>query len=147
MFDMVPFRKNNLNSFFPRSDYFDQMFNSFFDNDMLAAAGRHNSFKVDVKETNDSVLIEADLPGVKKDAIDLTYDNNYLTITAHRKEETDNNDENMVRRERYYGEFQRSFYLDNVNQDQIKAAFQDGVLRIVIPKETPQKLSKKIDIE
>lgn len=146
MFDLVPFRKN-LNTLLPRSDYFDQMINSFFNDSFTSPWGANqNSFRVDVKETDSSVMIEADLPGVKKDAIELTYDNNYLTISARREDSAENKDENLVRRERYYGEFSRSFYLDNVNQDQIKASFADGVLTINIPKSTPQRMNKKIDI-
>jgi HSP20 family protein len=149
MFDLVPFRKN-FNSILPRSDYFDQMVNSFFNDDFMnfANAGLgQNSFRVDVKENDTSVVIEADLPGVKKESIDLTYDNNYLTIAARRDDIKETKDENYMRRERYYGEFRRSFYLDNVNHEKIKASFTNGVLTIGIPKEKAQSINRKIAID
>lgn len=148
MFDLVPFRKN-VNSILPRSDYFDQMVNSFFNDDWMnfANAMHQRSFQVDVKENDDTVVIEADLPGVKKDSIDLTYDNNYLTISARRDDARETKEENFMRRERYYGEFRRSFYLDNIDHEKIKAKFDNGVLTITIPKETPQRFNKKIAID
>lgn len=147
MFDMVPFRKN-LNAVSPR-DYFDQMVNNFFSDDLMpfASGFNQNSFRVDVKETDKAMVIEADLPGVKKEAIELTYDNNYLTITAHREDSKETKEENFMRRERCYGEFRRSFYLDNVDHEKIKALFENGVLTINIPKETPQRFNKRIAID
>lgn len=149
MFDLVPFRKN-FNSLLPRSDYFDQMVNSFFNDDLMNLANtgfRQNSFRVDVKETDSAVVIEADLPGVKKDSIDLTYDNNYLTISARREDANETKEENFMRKERFYGEFRRSFYLDNVDHEKIKASFDNGVLTINIPKDAPQRMNKRIAIE
>lgn len=146
MFELVPFRKNFAN-FLPRSNYFDQMFNSFFNDDLMGSAGfSPNSFRVDVKENDAAVTIEADLPGVKKESIDLTYDNNYLTIAARREENQESKGENFMRRERFYGEFRRSFYLDNVDHEKIKASFANGVLTITIPKESPHSINKKIEI-
>lgn len=149
MFDLVPFRKN-FNSLLPRSDYFDQMVNSFFNDDLMNFANtgfRQNSFRVDVKENDSAVVIEADLPGVKKESIDLTYDNNYLTITAHREDSKETKEEDFMRRERVYGEFRRSFYLDNVDHEKIKASFDNGVLTINIPKDSPQSVNKRISID
>jgi HSP20 family protein len=144
MFDMVPFRKN-FNSLLPRSNYFDQILNSFFSDDLMNlpnAGFSQNSFRVDVKENDSAVTIEADLPGVKKESIDLTYDNNYLTISALRDDSKETKEENFMRRERFYGEFRRSFYLDNVDHEKIKASFDNGVLTINIPKESPQRLNR-----
>jgi HSP20 family protein len=149
MFDMVPFRKN-FNSLLPRSNYFDQMLNSFFSDDLMNLPNTgfsQNSFRVDVKENDSAVTIEADLPGVKKESIDLTYDNNYLTISACREDSKETKEENFMRRERFYGEFRRSFYLDNVDHEKIKASFDNGVLIINIPKESPQRLNKRIAID
>lgn len=147
MFDLVPFRKS-FPGLFPRSNYFDQMVSSFLNDDLLAPLSSlsQNSFRVDVKETDSNLIIEADLPGVKKDAIELNYDNNYLTIAARREDNVETKEENFVRRERYYGELRRSFYLDNVDHEKIKASFTDGVLTITVPKDAPQKVGKKIDI-
>jgi HSP20 family protein len=107
----------------------------------------NGSFKVDLKETDENYLVEAELPGIKKEAIDIDYSNNYLIIRAKREDSTDETKENYVRRERHYGEFNRSIYVDNVNENEIDAAFKDGVLKIVLPKITKgQDRKRKIDI-
>lgn len=146
MFDMVPFRKNN--NLARRGDFFDQMMNNFFDDDFLTPQNYFgNSFRVDLKENENEYIIEADLPGIKKDAIDLSYENNYLTVTAKREDTVEDKSGNYVRRERSYGEFKRSFYIDNVDESKIDASFNDGVLRINLPKIDKTKVSKRrIDI-
>lgn len=134
MFDMVPFRKNN-NSVTKRGDYFNQLFDNFFNDDFLAPMTHFgNSFKVDLKETENEYIVEADLPGINKEAIDIEYENNYLTVSAKREETIENKDNNYVRRERSYGQFSRRFYIDNVDEQKIDASFKDGVLKITLPK-------------
>lgn len=146
MFDMVPFRKNN--NLARRGDFFDQMMNNFFDDDFLTPQNYFgNSFRVDLKENENEYIIEADLPGIKKDAIDLSYENNYLTVTAKREDTVEDKSGNYVRRERSYGEFKRSFYIDNVDESKIDASFNDGVLKINLPKIDKTKVSRRrIDI-
>ncbi|BAH08494.1 heat shock protein Hsp18 [Clostridium kluyveri] len=147
MFDMVPFRRNNS---IRRGDDAENFFNSFFNNDFLTPFNMNlfnNGFKVDLKETDTSYLIEADLPGMKKDAIDLSFDNNYLTISAKRDDTIEDNKENFIRRERRYGEFKRSFYIDNVDEKNITASFKEGVLKIELPKlEKGKGPTNKIEI-
>ncbi|SHJ58759.1 heat shock protein Hsp18 [Tepidibacter formicigenes] len=143
MFDMVPFRKNN-NSLTKRSDYLNHLFNNFFDDDFFAPTTTFgNSFKVDLKETEKEYIIEADLPGIKKEAINVDYENNYLTITAKREETLENRNDNYVRRERNYGEFKRRFYIDNVIEEKINASFNDGVLKITLPKLEKTSINKR----
>ncbi|GAB6084825.1 heat shock protein Hsp18 [Alkaliphilus crotonatoxidans] len=144
MFDMMPFRRNQLN----RRDDFFSPFKSFFDDDLITAMNQfHGNFKVDLKETEDHYLIEAELPGINRDAIDIDFNNNYLTISAKREEAKEDQKENYVRRERHYGEFKRSFYVDNVDEDKINANFQDGILTITLPKLTKgETRRRKIDI-
>lgn len=84
MFEMIPFRRNGL-SRRGGEDYFNNFFNSFFNNDFFAPAVFGSSFNVDMRETEDSYIIEADLPGVPKEAISVEYENNYLTISAKEK--------------------------------------------------------------
>ena len=147
MFDMIPFRRNN-NSLAKRGDYFDQLFDNFFNDDFLMPSSfMSNAFRVDLKENENEYIIEADLPGIKKDAIDIAYENNYLTISAKRDDTVEDKKENYVRRERHYGEFNRSFYIDNIDDNKINAAFKDGVLSISIPKLNKGiEYKKKIDI-
>ncbi|WP_333887856.1 heat shock protein Hsp18 [Clostridium sp.] len=147
MFDMVPFKRNNS---IRKGDDVENFFNSFFNNDSLTPFNMNlfnNGLKVDLKETDTSYLIEADLPGIKKDAIDLSFDNNYLTISAKRDDTVEDNKENFIRQERRYGEFKRSFYIDNVDEKNINASFEEGVLKIELPKlEKGKGNSNKIEI-
>lgn len=143
MFDMIPFRKNNLRGT-TFSRFLDESFDDFF-NSMDIFQG---DFKVDLKETEDSYLVEADLPGIRKDAISIEYNNNNLSISAKREDSIEDKRENYVRRERHYGEYRRSFYIDNVDESKIEASFADGVLKITLPKlnkEVPKK--RKIEIK
>ena len=90
---------------------------------------------VDVYETDRAFMVEVDLPGLKKEDVKITVENNTLTITGERKWKKEVNDENVHRQERFYGKFVRSFILpDNVDRDNISASFEDGVLTIEIPK-------------
>ncbi len=93
-----------------------------------------DNFKVDLRETDENYLVETNLPGVKKEDIEVEFINNYLTITAKRDSSIENKEENFVRQERHYGEFNRSFYIDNVDGNNIDASFEDGVLKITLPK-------------
>ncbi len=146
MFNMVPFAKNNgiTKKGFGLDDVFSDFLRDDFFSPMLAGS---NSFKVDLKEDENNYTIDADLPGIKKEDISLEYDNNYLTISAKRDEITQDNDNDFVRRERTYGEFKRSFYIDNIDENTIDASFTDGVLRITLPKKEKGIQRKRIDIK
>lgn len=145
MFDMVPFKRSRL--FKKGEDFFD----NFFDEDFTMPMPFEKmgfSFKVDMKETDTSYVVEADLPGIAKEDVDIDYKNNYLTIKAKREEKVEEKKENFVRKERKYGEFKRMFYVDNVDEDNIKATFTDGVLKVELPKTEKAKIeTKRIVIE
>lgn len=145
MFDMVPFGKNNL---IRREDFFSPLLKSFLNDEFLSTMhDLQGNFKVDLKETDENYQVEADLPGIKKEAIDIEFNNNYLVISAKRDESTEDKRENYVRRERHYGAFNRSFYIDNIDESKIDASFNDGVLRIILPKlNKGNDKKKKIDI-
>ena len=143
MFEIVPFNKNN-NSLSKNGDYFNQMFGNFFNDDFLAPSNFiDNAFKVDLKENDSSYTIEADLPGVKKEAINIDYNNNYITISSKIDDCIDEKKDTYVRRERHCGEFKRSLYIDNIDADKIDASFSNGVLNIKLPKLTEDIVSKK----
>jgi HSP20 family protein len=112
----------------------------FFNDDFLVPFGNMgNAFRVDLRETDNEYIVEADLPGVKKGDITLQYENQSLTISAKRDETQEVKDESYVRRERRYGQFQRSIYVDNVMDDKIDAKFNDGVLTVTLPKKDKSK--------
>ncbi len=93
--------------------------------------------KTDVKETEDSYELDVDMPGFKKEDVKAELKDGYLTINASTKNESNEKDKKgkYVRRERYYGSCSRSFYVGKeVKQEDIKAKFEDGVLKISVPK-------------
>jgi len=117
--------------------------------------GKHakNVMKTDVRETDNSYEVDIDLPGFKKDEIEAKLENGYLTISAAKgldKEEKDEKDGKYIRKERYSGAMSRSFYVgDELKQEDIKAKYQDGILKLSVPKEEPKKVetTKHIAIE
>ena len=117
--------------------------------------GKHakNVMKTDVKETDNSYEVDIDLPGFKKDEIEAKLENGYLTISAAKgldKEEKNEKDGKYIRKERYSGAMSRSFYVgDELKQEDIKAKYQDGILKLSVPKEEPKKVetTKHIAIE
>ena len=113
-----------------------------------ALYGKHasNVMKTDVKETDTGYEVDIDLPGFKKDEINAQLDNGYLTISASKgldKEEKDNKGK-YIRKERYAGAMSRSFYVgENITQEDIKAKYEDGILRLSVPKKEAKPVENK----
>ena len=102
---------------------------------------------VDIFEEGDEVVVKADIPGVKKDDLDVTITENSLTISGEKKQEQEVKEKDYHRVERSYGSFSRSFRLpENVNGSKAKAEFKDGVLEVRLPK-TEETKQKKIEIK
>lgn len=144
MFGIVPFKMNK--DFNNTNDMYNSLVGSFFNDEM----NMNNLLKADVKETKDAYILEADLPGMKKKDISIEYNQNYLTISAHRNNVKEDNDkkEKYIRKERNYGEVSRSFYVGNINKEEIKAKFENGVLEITLPKkEKVMNENNKIEIQ
>ena len=135
MFGIIPFKTNNSND---KGGSLDNFFGDFFDDSFLSPMNM-SKFNSDVRETENEYLISAELPGVDKKDIKLDYKNNYLVISAKRNEEHDDKKDNYIRKERSYGEFSRSFYFDNISEDKINAKFENGVLKITLPKAEKDK--------
>ena len=101
-----------------------------------------NLMKTDVQETENSYVLEMDLPGFSKDEVKASLKDGYLTIRAEKgldKEEKDEKTAKYIRRERYAGSCERSFYVGDVNEADIKGEFKHGILKLTIPKEQPKK--------
>ena len=95
---------------------------------------------VDIYETGDSLVVEAELPGMDPADIDVTVDDGVLTVRGERKSEREVTEENYYRVERAYGFFQRSVKLPADSEtDNVKASYEAGVLRITVPKAEPKK--------
>lgn len=145
MADLFPYGKNH---FMLPSDAFSSFPIFFFDDDYSMMSPMKGNFKVDLKETEDNYLVEADLPGVKKENINIEFHNGSLTISAKRDETIEDKKENYVRRERHHGEFKRSLYIKNVDENKINASFNDGVLKVTLPKlEKGTDSRKRINIQ
>ena len=135
----------------------ENLFDDFFDDGFLNAFGgrnplfgKHakNMMKTDVRETDSTYEIDVDLPGFKKDEINVDLENGYLTISASANNSKDEKDDNgrYIRRERYSGSCSRSFYVgDQVTEADIKAKFENGTLTLLVPKmeEKPAVENKK----
>ena len=110
--------------------------------------GRHADriMKTDVHEKDNMYLIDMDIPGFSKDRIALELSNGYLTVTATKtKEEQEEKKGKPIRKERYSGTMQRSFYIgENITENDVKAKFEHGVLHLELPKnKTPEVPEKK----
>jgi HSP20 family protein len=102
---------------------------------------------VDVFDEKDQIRIEADLPGLKKDQIEITADAGLLTIKGEKKGEREIKEKDCVRSERYYGAFHRSFNLPvGADTGKVNASYEDGVLKIIIPKKEEAK-SKQTKVQ
>ena len=143
-------------------DFFDDFFNFpvFDDREMKDVQkklyGRHaaNMMKTDVQEHDDHYEVAIDLPGFKKDELSLELKDGYLVISASKgldKEEKDKKSGKYIRRERYAGGMTRSFYVgENVKQEDIHAKYENGVLKLNLPKENkalPKEEKNYIAIE
>lgn len=121
-------------------DLFDDFFNDSF---FQAPTNRTVSdlMRTDIKDDGTNYLMDMELPGFKKEEIQAELKDGYLTISATHNENNDekNNQGKLVRRERYTGSCKRSFYVgENLKQEDIKAAFDNGILKLQFPKEAPK---------
>ena len=104
-----------------------------------------NLMKTDVKETDNSYELEVDLPGFKKDEVKLQLSDGYLTISAEKGLDKDEEKHGrLIRQERYEGAMQRSFYVgDGLTEDDVKASFANGVLKISLPRQKRRRHCRK----
>jgi HSP20 family protein len=90
---------------------------------------------VDIREQNDAYLVEVELPGLSKDDVKITMENNILTVQGEKKQEKEEKRGNYHRTERVYGSFQRSFTLpSSVKNEKIEAQYKNGILTVTLPK-------------
>ena len=135
----------------------ENLFDDFFD-DFYKPAGKRNTrraltpvnsvMKTDVKETENAFELDIDLPGYRKEDVQAQLKDGYMTITASSRKDNDEKNEEgrYIRRERYVGSCSRSFYVgEDVTQEDIKARFENGILKVVVPKKEakPQVEEKK----
>ena len=144
MFELRPFerRNNRLTAYNP----WDEMERAFFGdgawNRSLA------EFKTDIQDKGDSYLLQADLPGFKKEDIHIDLDGETMTIRAERHSEHEEQDKkgSYVRCERSYGSYERAFDVSGIDTDKIGAQYADGVLKLTMPKKSATVSAKQIEI-
>ena len=132
MFELMHFGYRRVSAYNPFRD-FEEMSRSFWDNNNVSA------FRTDITEKDGKYVLEADLPGFKKEDISVDIDKDCLTITAeHKSEEKEENADSYIRRERFYGSYTRSFNVKGIDTEAITAAYNDGVLTLTMPKKEPE---------
>ncbi len=123
----------------PRKNNFDLWEDIF--KDPFFSTNDSKVMKTDIKENKNDYDIIIDLPGYDKDNIKIDVDNGYLNVSASMNAKHDEKEDGkFVRRERYFGECSRSFYVgDNIETEDVQASFKNGILKLVIPKKEEKK--------
>ena len=133
-------------------DALDFPFDKRFFGSHSALYGKHekNLMKTDVRETDQAYELDIDLPGFKKEDVQAKLENGYLTVSASKGLNRDEKDKKgrYIRRERYTGQCSRSFYVgDDVEPEQVSAKFEDGILKLTVPKKAEKKLPEQSSIQ
>lgn len=142
MFELMPFGYRRVSAYNPFRD-FEEMSRSFWDD------GNVSAFRTDITEKDGTYVLEADLPGFKKEDISIDIDKDCLTISAeHKSEENEEKGDNYIRRERFYGSYTRSFNVKGIDTEAITAAYNDGVLTLTMPKKEPEvPAARRLEIQ
>lgn len=128
-----------------RKYYLDSIFDDFMD-DMEPVKNPFDVMKCDIYEKDGAYHIEADVPGFKKEEISLECEDGYITLTAEKNSENEESDKKYLKRERSYAKATRKFYVGDIDANDIKAEFKDGVLNVTVPKQEKLPNKKSIDI-
>ena len=143
MFELVPYgRKRNL-TFYNPFDELDELQRRVFSETAI------RDFKTDIRDEGENYLLEADLPGFKKEDISVNIEGDTLTIRAERADSTEEKDAkgNYIKRERCYGSFSRSFDMTGIRTEDVAAAYENGVLKLTLPKrQETLPTSRKLEI-
>ncbi len=145
---LVPFNRKKNDLMNTGFDDFSSMLDDFFgDSWPMRRSLQSDTFKVDVQEEDKEYIVQAELPGVKKEEVNLSLEDGRLRIAVHRDEEKEEKDKNFIHKERRYCSMERNIFLQEADSEGISAKLEDGVLKIHIPKTEHIDTSKKIEIE
>jgi HSP20 family protein len=149
MFHLTPGgKRNNLEK--RSKDAFDveRLFEGFFSDSFFPTLYGNGNMKVDIMENEKEYLLEAELPGIQKHEIGIDLRDDRLTISVQRNEEVHEERENYIRRERKTGSLSRVFYVPHIKQDEVRAKYDNGILKVVLPKQEGSVIrNSKIEIE
>lgn len=141
-------RNNNMRlfnrGFMDMSDMIDSFFKQDFPSTDLA---RTSTFKVDIKDEEDRYLVEAELPGMTKDDIDIDLEDGRLSLTAESGSADDDEKDNYIHRERRYSKMSRTMVFPDIDEDAVSASLDKGLLTISLPKKKEEEADNKRKIE
>lgn len=148
MAKLVPFnRRNPIRQVGGFEDFYN-MLDDFFNEPISTSRSlRHDTFKLDIEEKDNEYVIEAEVPGVKKEEINLELKDGRLCISINREENEEIKEKNYLHKERRYSSMSRSIYLGEIKEEEINAKLEDGVLCIKVPKKEEVEGTKSIPIE
>ncbi|WP_088186132.1 Hsp20/alpha crystallin family protein [Desulfosporosinus sp. FKA] len=106
-----------------------------------------NNLKVDIRDNINEYILEADLPNVNKENLNVSFEDNVLTISVEQDKQVKEEKENYIRRERYPQSISRKFVFDGIKSDGIQAKYENGVLVVTLPKRVVQDTNRKIEIQ
>lgn len=148
MAGLIPFNRKRNDLMSSRFDDFSNMLDDFFLGgwpSQRSLAG--DTFKVDIQDNEKEYVIEAEVPGVKKEDIDIALHDEKLTLSIKKEEMSESSDKNYIHRERKYAHMSRSILLADADDEGVIAKLEEGVLSITIPKKERIDTSKRIMIE
>lgn len=148
MFDLVPFARRS-SGIQKNNNLFDidGIFENFFNDRFFPSLYRNSShMKVDIKENEKEFIVEAELPGIKKEEVNIEVDDDKLTISVQRNEQTDEEKDNYIRKERSFSKMTRSFAISDIETNNVTAKYENGILLITLPKKE-QKANKGKQIQ
>jgi HSP20 family protein len=148
MAGLIPFNKN-LPSFPPKGfeDFYNMLDDFFSDSWSPRRSLLGDTFKIDVQDDGQEYLIDAELPGVRKEEISLELNDGKLSIRVQKEENVEQKKKNFIHKERRFSSMQRCVYLADAKTEGINAKLEDGVLKIMIPKAVKADNSRRIEIE
>lgn len=129
------------------SDDFYNMLDNFFGEPWLMGRYGRDTFKLDVQQKDDEYLVEAELPGVSRDEVNIDMHDGNLQIAVKREENTSEEGKNYLHRERRYSSMSRSVYLADGVPDGIRAKLDNGVLKVIVPRQKRADDTRRIEIE
>ncbi len=147
MANLIPVNRRNRSVAPTGFDDFYNMLDDFFTDPWLTGRRTGEAFKIDVQQTDNAYMIEAELPGVSKDEVSLEMDDGTLRISVNREESKDEETKNYIHRERRYSSMSRALYLADAEADGIAAKLDGGILRVSVPRQKNAESTRRIEIQ